>query len=94
MRLLRPSRKRITANLLPSFAIPSFYKWGGGGVPFKWSLGWLTGIDGDLVCVIPNVHTRIIEHRALSPVCSNAMLAIIAMIFKAILLKIDYNLKN
>lgn len=71
-----------------------FYKWGGGGVPFKWSFGWLTGIDNDLICVCPNVRTRVMEHHALSPVCSNAVLAFVAMIFKAILLKIDYNVRD
>jgi len=73
---------------------PRFYKWGGGGVPFKWSFGWLTGIDKDLICVHPNIHERTMEQYALSPVCSNIVLAFIAMIFKAMLLRVDYNLKG
>jgi len=31
---------------LKAHRLPRFFKWGGGGVPFKWSFGWLTGLNG------------------------------------------------
>jgi len=60
----------------------------------RWILGWMTGIDGDLVCVLPHVQTRVMEHYALSPVCSNRFLAFAAFIAKRILLAIDHNLRG
>jgi hypothetical protein len=59
-----------------------------------WILGWLTGIDKDLICIFPNVQTRVMEHYALSPVCSNRLLAIIAFVSRRILFAIDQNLRG
>ena len=73
---------------------PKFYRWGGGGVPFSWSFGWETGVDDDLVCVKPNVQTKIQERVALSPVCSTRLLALLAFAMKAILVRIDRNLRG
>ncbi len=73
--------------------VPRFYRWGG-GVSYKWSFGWLAGLDNDLVCILPIVITRERECYALSPVCSSRPLAFIAMTLKAILLKIVWNLKS
>lgn len=59
-----------------------------------WILGWMTGIDTDLVCVLPNVKTRALEHYALSPVCSNRAFALIAFLAKRLLLLIDENARG
>jgi len=71
-----------------------FYRWGGGGVKHRWSFGWLTGIDNDLVCVSPNVRTRAMEYIALSPVCFNRLLALIAFLLKVLLFRLDWNLRG
>ena len=71
-----------------------FYRWGGGGVPFKWSFGWLTGKDNDLVCVKPQITTSLAGEISLSPVCSNRPLAFCAFIAKSFLLRVDHNLRN
>ena len=76
------------------FSFPRFYHWGRGGVRYRWSFGWLTGIDKDLVCVCPDVYTRTSEQYALSPVCSHPVLALVTMLFKAIVLKFDHNLRD
>jgi len=81
-------------NPIKSYKFPKFYRWGGGGIPFKWSFGWLTGRDNDLVCVKPRIYTPVAGEIALSPVCSNRVLAIIAFVMKAILVKVDYNLRG
>ena len=72
--------------------LPKFYRWGGGPCPYSWSFGWLTGRDKDLVCVRPNLHTPRAGEINLSPVCSNRLLALIAFILKAILVRLDQNL--
>ena len=69
--------------------LPKFYDWGGGGIPYSWSFGWLTGEDGDLVCVLPNVKSKVLGEISLSPVCSNHLLALISFVCKLILLKVD-----
>ena len=69
-----------------------FYKWGGGPCPYSWSFGWLCGRDGDLVCVKRNTTSTGSNNYALSPVCSNRLLAFIAFILSAILVRIDQNL--
>ncbi len=74
--------------------LPRFYQWGGGGVPFKWSLGWLCGRDGDLVCVKLNSVSDMSNDYALSPVCSNKLLAIVGFVAKRLLVSIDSNEQN
>jgi len=59
-----------------------------------WILGWLTGIDNDLVCIFPNIQTRVMEHWTLSPVCSNWLLALTAFLIKRLLFLIDENLQG
>ena len=73
--------------------LPRFYRWGGGGVPYFWSFGWWTGKDDDLLCVKLKVMTDIEGEIALSPTCSNRPLALLAFGLKAILIRIDGNLK-
>ncbi len=63
-------------------------------MPFKWSFGWLTGLDNDLVCISPFVRTRTREECFLSPVCSNRLVALVAMLLKVLLVKLDWNLRG
>ena len=56
-----------------------------------WIVGWLTGIDKDLVCAVPYVNTRAKERLAQSPACKNLPLAIIGFLLKYLLLKNDIN---
>lgn len=79
---------------LKACKLPRFYRWGGGGVPFRWSFGWFTGVDNDLVCVSPTVKTRSKENHLLSPVYPNRFLAFVAIVMKALLVKIDWNLRG
>jgi len=74
--------------------IPRFYRWGGGGVLTTWSFGWWTGKDGDLLCVKSRASSNIEAEIALSPVCSNRVLALLAFLLKAILIRIDGNLTD
>ena len=59
-----------------------------------WAFGWETGIDNDLICVFPFVKTRVLEHYALSPVCSSRLLAFIAFIIKRLLFILDPDLQS
>ena len=70
-----------------------FYKWGGGGVPVAWSFGWLTGKDGDLVCVTQTLNEENARQAdwVLSPVCSNRVYALTAFLLKAIVVAMDQN---
>jgi len=70
---------------------PEFMRWGGGGVPWKWSLGWWTGRDGDLLCVVPEVVETLLEELLLSPVCNNRFLALLAFLLKRMLVRLDAN---
>lgn len=72
--------------------LPKFYRWGGGPIPYYWSFGWLTGKHNDLVCVKPHIQTEE-EEIALSPVCSNRLVALLAWAAKVILLRTDRNLR-
>lgn len=58
-----------------------------------WAFGWKTGIDNDLICVFPNVNSRVQEHYTLSPVCSNRFLALIAFLIKRLLFVLDLDLQ-
>lgn len=74
--------------------IPRFYSWGGGGVPTTWSFGWWTGKDDDLMCVKSKTSTDTDAEIALSPICSNRPLALVAFVLKAILIRIDGNITD
>ena len=74
--------------------MPRFYRWGGGGVPYTWSFGWWTGKDDDLLCVKSRTSNDTEAEIALSPVCSNRLLALLAFGLKAILIKIDGNITD
>lgn len=87
-----PAHPTIGDYILDTGKLPHFFRWGGGGVPFSWSFGWLTGKDKDLVCVRPSLHTPTAGEINLSPVCSNRLLALIAFSLKAILVRLDQNL--
>ena len=71
---------------------PNLYRWGGGILPDKWSCGYLTGCDYDLVCIVPDSIDKMTAEIVLSPVCSNRLYAISAFILKRILLRIDENM--
>jgi len=74
---------------------PKFYRWGGGGVKYTWSYGWLTGIDNDLICVKRGVSKSLPTADAfLSPVCSTKLLALWAFLLKALVVRIDHNVKD
>ena len=60
----------------------------------RWILGWMTGIDNDLICIKPNVQNRVMEHYALSPVCSSWLLAFFAFLAKRFLLVFDQNING
>lgn len=73
--------------------LPRFYDWDGGPLPTPWSFGWYLA-DVDLVCVRPGPLSDEEGERALSPVCSNRALAVLAFAAKALLLRIDHNLRR
>ena len=68
-------------NLEPVAKLPKFLRFGGGSLPYHWAFGWETGRDNALLCVKPNIKTQIGEQIALSPVCSNRLLAFCAFNF-------------
>lgn len=74
-------------------SLPEFVAWGGGPVKTRWSLGWWTGPDDDLLCVVPSLYDRDHAELALSPVCSNRLLAVLAFLLKRLLFAIDDNVK-
>ena len=76
--------------------LPRFYPCGGGGIPYRWALGWLTGKDGDLVSILPSVNESCwFEFELLkSPTCSNRGLAVLAFLASRFLLMVNENLQN
>ena len=72
--------------------IPHFYCWDGGVLPNKWSFGYLTGSDNDLICLKSSISDKIEAGMTLSPVCANRFLAISAFVLKRILLRLDDNM--
>ena len=75
------------------WATPRFYRWGGPKA-YRWAFGWETGEDGDLVCMRRVALTKVEGEIALSPVCSNRLLAFFAFIMKRILTEVDLNLRG
>ena len=69
--------------------IPNLYKWDGGILPTKWSFGYLTGCDKDLVCIAPDISDKMEAEIALSPVCRTRLYAILALVLKRLLLRLD-----
>lgn len=76
-----------------SSTMPEFMRWGGPGT-WKWSFGWWTGPDKDLICIIPKAETSVWAEIALSPVCSNRVLAVLCFGIKWLLLKFDENARE
>ena len=78
--------------------LPELHKWDGGGIVCdSWSLGWVTGIHGDMVCVKRSVQTELIfpgHDWVLSPVCTCRLLAIVGFVCKTVLVQIDENIKS
>ena len=72
--------------------MPTLFKWGGNSIPDSWAFGYLTGKDHDLICVRSNIKDKKKAEIALSPVCVNRPLAILAFVFKRLLLKLDENI--
>lgn len=58
-----------------------------------WAFGWKTGIDDDLICVFPNITSRVQENYTLSPCCSNRPQALIAFLVKRLLFILDPDLQ-
>lgn len=75
--------------------LPGFYRWGGHPVPSSWSFGWLTGRDGDLVCVKAHIveESPCAANWVLSPVCGTRAVALIAFALKYLLTNLDQNVK-
>lgn len=83
---------------------PYYYKVTVGGKTWYWtkgtgkfdgtSFGWKTDIDNDLICVKPHANTTLAGEITLSPVYSNWLWALCAFIMKAILIRIDQNLRG
>lgn len=73
--------------------MPEFMRWGGGEMAWKWSYGWWTGPDGDLLCAVSEAKTSIRAEIALSPVCSNRFLAVLCFLLKRLVLKWDKNVQ-
>ena len=67
-------------------------RWGGGGVPHKWSLGWWTGPDSDMHCVRPGLWSQEAAETHLSPVCESVVVAMVAFVLKWMLAAIDDNM--
>lgn len=72
---------------------PEFMRWGGGGVSWKWSFGWWTGPDGDLLCVLPDLRDSLQSELALSSVCTNRAVAVLCFLMKRLLCKWDENMR-
>ncbi len=70
---------------------PRFQAWGPVSQRWMWSIGWWTGPDKDLLCVVPSAQTSSAAEIALSPVCDSRVLALLAFCLKAALLRIDHN---
>ena len=75
--------------------MPKFYCWDNPKpVGKRWAFGWLTGIDDDLICLYPNVDTRVMEHWTLSPVHPRRIVALLAFIAKRFLFLVDENMRG
>lgn len=56
-------------------------------------MGWLTGKEEDLVCVMPKIRTEADGELTLSPVCYTKTLAFLAFALKFLLVRIDRNVR-
>lgn len=78
--------------ILDKGKLPQFHCWDNPQPVGKhWAFGWLTGIDNDLICIFPNIQTRVMENWALSPVHSRRIVAFLAFIAKRFLFLVDCN---
>lgn len=71
-----------------------FFVWDGGIILDKYSVGYWTGKDGDLLCILPNIDNNKIAELLLSPVCKSKFQAIICFLFKRYLINNDGNIKQ
>jgi len=60
----------------------------------SWAFGWITGMNKDLICIYPDIQTRIMEHWTLSPTNHNCVIAFLAFLAKRFLFTFDDNLKG
>jgi len=58
----------------------------------RWCFGWLTGPDGDLICVKPNMTDNYQADLLLSPICTSPARAFFAFLLKRLLARFDMNL--
>ena len=80
---------------LKACSYPRFHCWDNPPPVGKhYTFGWLTGIDNDLICVFPNVKTRVLGHWTLSPVHPNRLVSFIAFTEKRFLFLVDHNLEG
>ena len=70
-----------------------FYRWGGPS-NYHYSLGWIAGKDHDLVCVKRRTRSEWEAWCSLSPVCGTRLVAAFAFLLKAILVRVDLNLRD
>ena len=72
---------------------PGWFQWGGGGVPYRWSFGWWSGRDGDLICVKPRVKESdpCSANWVLSPVCRTRAAALLGFVLKYLVVCLDQN---
>jgi len=81
---------------------PSLYCWPGDDIlkqGDRWSFGWWTGEGGDKYSanchvIFPDIKDRELEDCALSPVCKNRVLAVLAFVLKRILCRLDQNIRH
>lgn len=75
--------------------VPKFHCWDNPKpVGKRWAFGWITGIDSDLICIFPNIKTRITEHWALSPVHQSRIISFLSFVAKRSLFRFDHNLRG
>jgi len=84
-------RKRLRHRLFRDREGLHLFCWDQGPLPDKWSCGWWTGADGDLLCVLPKLRNPLQNELALSPVCFNPLWAILCFVLKRLLIRLDHN---
>jgi len=87
--------KECIRDYILDAGFPRFYCWANPKPVGKaWAFGWLTGLDGDLVCIFPRIKSRVMEHWALSPVHSNLLVALTAFAAKRFVFHFDHNMRG
>ncbi len=75
---------RGNSRTMCSTKMPEFIRWGG-PVRYRYSFGWWTGRDGDMMCVKRNKVACMGHDELLSPVCRNRPFAFLAFVAKRFL---------